>query len=49
MDDAKRSVNCSARDFLAAWWHGAIRYRGVELAYRTIYCSDNRTRDRGGV
>jgi Fe-S-cluster containining protein len=20
MDDAKRSVNCSARDFLAAWW-----------------------------
>jgi len=22
MDDAKRSVNCAARDFLAAWWHG---------------------------
>jgi hypothetical protein len=22
MDDAKRSVNCSARDFLAAWWRG---------------------------
>ena len=22
MDDARRSVNCSARDFLAAWWRG---------------------------
>ena len=22
MDDAKRSVNCAARDFLAAWWRG---------------------------
>ena len=22
MDEAKRSVNCSARDFLGAWWHG---------------------------
>jgi hypothetical protein len=22
MDDAKRSVNCSTRDFLAAWWRG---------------------------
>jgi hypothetical protein len=22
MDDAKRSVNCSVRDFLAAWWRG---------------------------
>ena len=22
MDEAKRSLNCSARDFLAAWWRG---------------------------
>jgi hypothetical protein len=22
MDDAKRSVNCAARDFLAFWWRG---------------------------
>ena len=22
MDDAKRSVNCSAREFPAAWWRG---------------------------
>jgi hypothetical protein len=22
MDDAKRSADCSAREFLAAWWRG---------------------------